>query len=69
MTFPEVALQCAGNDELVSNFDRMRGTNVSRKGAPLDIAIDQATGRFEHDMGLFLEFVYECVWLRMDRGI
>jgi len=50
MTFSEVALQCAGNDELVSNFDRLRGTNISRKGAPIELAIDQTEIRLRMRM-------------------
>jgi hypothetical protein len=65
MTFPECVSYCAKNQELVSNFDRLQGRNLSRKGSPIELMIDDSTGRFEADMKAFSEFVYEMVWTRL----
>lgn len=63
MNFIEVLHECANNQEFVENFDRLRGTNLSRRGAPIGLAIDAATGRMESDTELFYDFVLEYVWL------
>ncbi len=65
MTFKEILLESAANKELVKEFDRLNGTNLSLKGSGLDLEIDKASGRLEDDMKLFIEFVYEFVWLRL----
>jgi len=58
-------MEAAGNQELVKEFDRLRGTNLQFQGSSIERMIDEATGRVEHDLALFVEFVYECVWLRL----
>lgn len=58
--------QALGNQELVANFDRLRGTNLSGAGSPLALAIDQATGRLDSDMQAFADFVSECIYQRLD---
>ena len=63
MDLREVVLECAKNAEFVSNFDRLRGTNLSRKGSPIEIAIDDATGRMDADSELFFDFVFMYVWM------
>lgn len=50
------------NKELVRNFDRLWGTNLMTRGSPIDIMVDQSTGRLEHDLRLFIEFVRECIY-------
>jgi hypothetical protein len=65
VTFIDCVLYCAGNREMVHHFDRLRGTNLSLRGGGLALAIDQATGRLDHDLALFIEFVWDCVWTRL----
>jgi len=57
MTLPEIILHCAGNKELVKEFDRLNGSNLLRAGTPLDLAIDDASGRTAADVAKFAEFV------------
>jgi hypothetical protein len=66
MTFTECVMHCAEDSKLLAAFDGLRGTNMARRGTPFDLAIDDATGKFERDANLFFEFVYECVWTRVD---
>jgi hypothetical protein len=47
---------CGGHPEFVANYDRLRGTNLSRKGSAFDMAIDDATGRMESEVAGFVEF-------------
>ncbi len=49
---------------MVKEYDRLRGTNLSMKGAPLELMIDQATGRFENEVEDFIEWIYTDVWSR-----
>lgn len=66
MTFEECVLICSENEELVAEFDRLSGTHLSSFGSrkPIDMMIDEATGRDEEAMKKFVDFIYEFVWLR-----
>lgn len=63
MTFENVLMQCAGTPEFVTEFDRLSGCNLSRKGTPINILIDDATGKTNEDLGKFIEFVFEFIYL------
>lgn len=54
--------------ELVREFDRLKGTNLSRCGSPLDLLIDESTGRLEHDFAEFVEFVRTAIYERVKGG-
>lgn len=64
MTFAACLGQCVANQELISNYDRLRGTNLSLRGSGLSLAIDQATGRVDAEIRDFIEFCWEYVFLR-----
>ena len=49
-TFKECLMYCAGNKELVAEFDRLSGSNLSFKGAPINIMVDQSTGKQKDDL-------------------
>lgn len=53
------------NKELVREFDRLWGTNLMAKGSPIELMVDQGTGRLEHDLKLFIEFVREYIYDRL----
>jgi len=45
---------CAENSEMLANYDRLRGTNLSGRGAPVERMIDEATGKLEKEaLGFF----------------
>lgn len=46
---------------LLENYDRLRGTNLCRKGSPLELAVDSSNGRYEKEMRGFLEFVVDVL--------
>lgn len=54
-----------GAPELVKNFDRLYGCNLSGQGTALDRMIDKSTGRIDGDMNKFVEFVHDCIYLRL----
>lgn len=56
---------CAANRELVANYDRLRGTNLSGRGTAIDRLIDEATGRLETEAQAFFDWCVE-VFERMD---
>lgn len=56
----------AANKDLVREFDRLHKTNLSLNGGPLDLAIDQATGRLEADAAAFAEFVHDTIYSRLE---
>jgi len=55
---------CFQQPGLIKGFDRLWGANLSRKGSGLELMIDDATGKAHADMGEFLEFIYEYIFLR-----
>lgn len=59
--------EAANNRELIREFDRLYGHNLSRRGAPLDLLVDDASGRMEVGVAAFCEFVRECVYERCPR--
>ena len=65
MTFQECVRESFANRELLAEFDRLKGTNLSLRGTGLDLQIDFASGRFEGEIEEFVAFVKECVWDRL----
>jgi hypothetical protein len=63
MNFQQTLMHCAANKDLIENFDRLRGTNLSRRGSPLALAIDDSTGRTDADLKLFVDFVRTYVYM------
>jgi len=57
--------EASGTPGLVAEFDRLQGANLSRRGCPLDLMIDDATGRMDADLAAFVEFVREAVYERL----
>ncbi len=55
----------AANQELVVEFDRLNGSNLSRKGSVLDLLIDDSTGRTDAGVQEFVEFVKTCIYERL----
>lgn len=62
ITFEMCLIEAAKNKDLVKQFDRLYGTNLSFKGSQLDLAIDKSSGRTEADVGIFIEFVRDKVY-------
>lgn len=76
MTFYECLMSCAGNQELVDQFNRLTGREVGAADmrSPLDRMIDQASGyeetlalSVEDDLRAFIQFCHEAVWTRLPR--
>jgi hypothetical protein len=63
MSFEDIVLKAIETPELVAEFDRLAGTNLQKKGSPLDRMIDDATGRNSDELEMFVSFVFGCIWL------
>lgn len=63
VTFGEFVFMCAGNKDLVREFDRLTGSNLGMNGTGLDLMIDRVTGRTAEGLEEFVAFVHEFVWL------
>lgn len=59
------ACQCR---ELLANVDRLYGTNLMRRGAPINLIVDDAIGKTDDDMKTFLRFVWNCIFIRVPFG-
>lgn len=65
MAFDECVVYCLRQPELVREFDRLNGTNLLLRGAPIELMIDKESGRTMDDFQQFIAFVYDCVWCRI----
>lgn len=66
MTFNEVVIYCAGEKDLVSEFNRLTSSKLGIDNrSPIETMVDQATGYdpSEKDIIKFMNFVYQVVWL------
>jgi hypothetical protein len=59
--------ECVNNRELIEQYDRLRGTNLSGNGSPIAVLVDQSTGKLEEEFRGFVEFVREDVYERCPR--
>jgi len=66
MTFEQCVRQCLGIPELVEVYDKLRGTNLRLRGSRFDLLIDESCGRIAADVRGFIEFVWECIWTRLN---
>lgn len=64
-TMLECFVAAANEPELVSEFDRLTGHNLSRDGSPLELAIDDASGRTDAAVSDFIKFVDDCIYQRL----
>lgn len=62
MTFSDCLYECAANREFISNFDRLYGSNLSRSGSPIELMVDDSSGRTDADAKAFINFVWQYVW-------
>ncbi|WP_237715864.1 hypothetical protein [Rubrivivax gelatinosus] len=46
-------------------FDRLYKTNLVFSGSPLDLAIDEASGRLDADAAAFAAFVRDTIYERL----
>lgn len=62
--FMAVLQEVAAMPDYLTSFDRLTGANLSRRGAPIELAIDEASGRLDAELRQFAGFVHDIVWLR-----
>lgn len=60
-------LEATNTPELVKEFDRLKGTNLSQVGHSLNLMIDESSGRLEHDFNEFVGFVRDVIYERLNR--
>jgi len=67
MTFEECVIYCAGERELVAEFDRLYGANIGKLGlrSGIERMVDEATGYEADCCRKFIAFVWDCVWTRL----
>lgn len=69
VTLEDCVYECLNNPDFMREYDRMRGTNLSLRGTPLDLAIDKASGRLESEARQFMADVADIVWSRLPREL
>ncbi len=51
--------------ELCAQFDRLYGSTLFTRSDPLSRMIDEACGKSRDDMRAFVEFVHDCIYMRL----
>ena len=64
LAFLDCVRHAIATPDLVKEFDRLRGTDLSGRASPIAQMIDQATGKADHDVRLFLEFIWDVIFCR-----
>lgn len=62
ISFEMCLIEAAKNKELIKQFDRLHGANLSFKGSSLELAIDKSSGRTDSEIQKFIEFVDKYVY-------
>lgn len=57
--------QAAETSELVAQFDRLYGADLSHKRSPVEQMVDAASGKKDDDVSSFMSFVHDCVYMRV----
>ncbi len=63
--FEHILREAIAHREFVANFDRLTGSNLLLTGAPMQVAVDLASGRTDADMRRFAAFVKDVIWDRL----
>ena len=61
----QIVLEVMHNKEFIKNYDRLRGTNLSLTGSPIELEIDFSSGRMEKEVEGLCRFVMEEIIPRM----
>jgi len=64
VTFYNCLTACSKEEELIEQFDRLNHSNLLRRGSALELMIDTETGRTTKELQAFIDFCWECVFLR-----
>jgi hypothetical protein len=51
--------------ELVQQFDRLYGADLTKHRSGIEQMIDQATGKSDSDIASFMSFVHDSVYMRV----
>lgn len=70
MNFIECVLECARNEALVAEFNRLAGCKLGQSTTRtlIEKMVDDATGyagESNADMAKFVDFVRDAIWLRL----
>lgn len=67
LAIAKLAAWVAKNPDFVREYDRIRGTALSRLGSRsgIEAAIDDATGRTEFEVKQFMADVADVIWHRL----
>lgn len=66
VTFYQCLMECISMRELVEQFDRLYECNLLRKGHPINIMAEEATGKMKDDMKKFVDFCWKYVFLTLE---
>ena len=69
LTYGEALIEASRNTEMLAQFDRLYGTNLCGRGTPIEVAVDNVTGRLEAEAAKFVEFFDDVIWSRAPREV
>lgn len=65
LSYLECLYAAVSEPKLVSEVDRLCGTNLMFRGSGIELEIDRVTGKLDHDLEIFCDFVWECIFIRV----
>lgn len=65
ITLEQCIKEACTNKELLEQFDRLAGTSLTKKKAPIEKMIDEHTGLMKDEWFRFFNFIRDYVWLRL----
>lgn len=66
--FHECLRAAVANRDLLREYDRLYGSNLSMRGSPVQLVVDQVTGRLDAEFREFAEFVERYIYGPLVRG-
>lgn len=61
-TFQDAVMLCFNNMQFLSEYDRLNGTNLSKRLSPIENMIDEATKMRDIELLGFIAFVDNFIW-------
>ena len=62
ITLHDCIMKAAENKELIAQYDRLNGTNLSLNGSVIDLMVDKSSGRQKSEIEGFIKFVHDVIY-------
>jgi predicted xylose isomerase-like sugar epimerase len=63
VSFEDTVEACMGNTEFMTQYDRLNGTNLTKKLSPVNNQIDKVSGLRESELKEFFDAIRELIYM------